>query len=153
MVMLGYKADKRRGYSPLIIGIMAMFAIIGGKFYLDMNLVTYGGIFALITVSAWNAWPINTSEVKNMMNREIEIFSAGCPLCKETVDLVNRLACSSCDVRIVDMHDIQGATRARELGVKSVPAVAINGKLADCCAGRGPDESTLLEAGLGQPIG
>ena len=88
-----------------------------------------------------------------MTTRKIEIFSAGCPLCEETVEMVNRLACSSCEVEIVDMKDIKGATRARELHVRSVPAVAINGKLADCCAGRGPDEATLRSAGLGQPIG
>ena len=27
----------------------------------------------------------------------------------------------------------------------------IDGRLADCFAGRGPDEATLLAAGLGQP--
>ena len=84
--------------------------------------------------------------------RKIEIFSAGCPLCEETVELVNRLACPSCEVTVVTMQDIQGMARARELGVRSVPAVAINGKLADCCAGRGPDLATLKVAGLGQPI-
>ena len=88
-----------------------------------------------------------------MTTRKIEVFSAGCPLCEETIKLVNSLACPSCDVSVVDMKDIQGATRARALGVKSVPAVAINGKLADCCAGRGPDEATLRGAGLGQPLG
>jgi glutaredoxin len=92
-------------------------------------------------------------EVNTMPTRKIEVFSAGCPLCKDTVELVNRLSCPSCHVTVVDTQDIQGATRARELGVKSVPAVAINGKLADCCAGRGPDEATLRGAGLGQPIG
>ncbi len=84
--------------------------------------------------------------------RKIEIFSAGCPLCKETVELVKGLACSSCEVTVVTMQEKQGMTRARELGVRSVPAVAINGKLADCCAGRGPDPATLKAAGLGQPI-
>jgi glutaredoxin len=87
-----------------------------------------------------------------MTTRKIEVFSAGCPLCKETEELVSKLACPSCEVTVVSMHDIQGAARARELGVKSVPAIAINNKLADCCAGRGPDEATLRAAGLGQPI-
>jgi len=88
-----------------------------------------------------------------MTKRTVEIFSAGCPLCTETVELVKRLSCPSCEVTVVDMQDIQGATRAREAGVQSVPAVAVNGKLASCCAGRGPDEATLRAAGLGQPIG
>jgi glutaredoxin 3 len=37
--------------------------------------------------------------------RTIEIFSAGCPACKETVELVNRVACLSCDVTVLDMRD------------------------------------------------
>lgn len=87
-----------------------------------------------------------------MTTRKVEIFSAGCTLCKETEELVNRLTCSSCEVSVVDMNDLMGASRARGLGVQSVPAVAINGKLADCCAGRGPDEATLVAAGLGQAL-
>jgi glutaredoxin len=84
--------------------------------------------------------------------RRIEVFSAGCPACEETLDLVNRLACPSCEVLILDMHDPAVARRARGLGIRSVPAVVIDGNLADCCAGRGPDEATLRGAGLGQPI-
>ncbi len=44
------------------------------------------------------------------------------------------------------------ASRARELGVRSVPAVAVNGRLAECCAGRGPDEASLCAAGVGRPL-
>ena len=87
-----------------------------------------------------------------MTTRKIEIFSAGCPLCKETEEMVSRLTCSSCEVSVIDMHDLLGASRARELGVRSVPAVVVNGKLADCCAGHGPDEATLRAAGLGQAL-
>lgn len=88
-----------------------------------------------------------------MTTRKIELFSAGCPLCTETEEMIKRLACTSCEVQIVDMHDLIGASRARALGISSVPAVAIDGKLADCCAGHGPNEATLRAAGLGQPIG
>jgi glutaredoxin 3 len=85
------------------------------------------------------------------MTRKIEIFSAGCPACDDTVALVKKTACPSCEVTVLDMHQADVAKRARSLGVRSVPAVAINGKLAGCCAGRGPDEATLREAGLGRP--
>jgi hypothetical protein len=84
--------------------------------------------------------------------RKIEVFSAGCPACQETVKLVQQIACPSCDVSILDMNDPSVAQRAKGLGIRSVPAVVINGKLADCCQGRGPDEATLRTAGLGQPI-
>jgi glutaredoxin 3 len=75
--------------------------------------------------------------------RSIEVFSAGCPACQETIDLVNQIACPSCEVSVLDM-------RAKGLGVRSVPAVVIDGKLAGCCAGHGPEASTLRAAGLGQ---
>lgn len=84
--------------------------------------------------------------------RQIEIFSAGCPVCQDTIDLVNRLACASCEISVLDMNDKQVANRAAQLGIKSVPAVAVNGTLADCCAGRGVDENTLRSAGIGQPL-
>jgi hypothetical protein len=84
--------------------------------------------------------------------RKIEIFSAGCPICREVVDWVNRTACPSCEVSVLDMSDLGVASRARSLGVRSVPAVAVDGELADCCSGRGPDETTLRAAGLGTPI-
>ncbi len=85
--------------------------------------------------------------------RKVEIFSAGCPVCKDTVALVKGMACPSCDIDVLDMFDPEVARRACELGIKSIPAVVIDGKLADCCAGRGPDETTLPAAGLGQPLG
>ena len=85
--------------------------------------------------------------------RHIEVFSAGCPACATALDLVNEIACPSCDINVLDMHDPQVAQRAEALGIRSVPAVLIDGVLADCCAGRGPDEAALRAAGLGQPIG
>lgn len=83
--------------------------------------------------------------------RKIEVFSAGCGLCDETIEMVQNAACSSCDVSILNMNEPSTRARAKELGVQSVPAVAIDGVLASCCAGRGVNEETLRAAGLGQP--
>ena len=84
--------------------------------------------------------------------RTIEVFSAGCPVCEETVQLVNRIACPSCEVTVLDMREAAVASRAKSLGVRTVPAVAVDGKLADCCADRGPSEAILRAAGLGQRL-
>jgi glutaredoxin len=84
--------------------------------------------------------------------RKIEVYGAGCPVCQETIEMVKRNACQSCEITVLDMNDSDVADRAKQLGVRSVPAVVIDGKLADCCAGRGPDEATLKAAGLGQPL-
>ncbi len=84
--------------------------------------------------------------------RTIEVFSAGCNVCKEAIDLVNRIACPSCEVRGLDMTEPSVARKARGLGVRSVPAIAIAGKLASCCTGRGPEEAALRDAGAGQAL-
>ena len=84
--------------------------------------------------------------------RKIEIFSAGCPACDDVVALVNRIACPSCEVSVLDMHDPQVASRAQGLGIASVPAVVIDGKTADCCKRVAIDEATLRADGVGQPI-
>ncbi len=84
--------------------------------------------------------------------RKIEVFSAGCPVCKETIEMVNRISCPSCEVSILDMNSPEIAGRAKSLGIQSVPAVVIDGNLADCCRGRGPDEKTLRAEGLGKPL-
>ena len=43
--------------------------------------------------------------------RQVEVFSAGCAVCEETVALVNRIACPSCDVQVLDMKDATVAAR------------------------------------------
>ena len=85
-----------------------------------------------------------------MAKRKVEIFSAGCACCEETVQMVTRIACPSCEVVVLDMQDTAVSQRATRLGIQSVPSVVINGTVADCCAGRGPTEQALRAAGIGQ---
>lgn len=80
--------------------------------------------------------------------RHIEVFSAGCPACQEGIQLVNHLVGSTHQVEVHDMHQPQVASRAASLGIRSVPAILIDGGLSSCCANRGPDEATLRAAGL-----
>lgn len=84
--------------------------------------------------------------------RKIEVFSAGCAICEDTIALINRIACPSCEVEILDMQKPEAAKKARAYGIRSVPAVAVDSRLADCCAGRGPDENQLRAAGIGTPL-
>jgi glutaredoxin len=87
-----------------------------------------------------------------MTKRIVEVFSAGCPVCEDAVKLVKGMACPSCDVKVLDMRNPAIAARAKRLGIRSVPAVVIDGKVTDCCAGRGVDENTLRAAGVGKPL-
>ena len=50
------------------------------------------------------------------------------------------------------MNDAAVAKRAANLGINSVPAVVIDGELADCCTGGGINEASLQAAGVGQPL-
>lgn len=77
--------------------------------------------------------------------KKVEIFSAGCSACKETIEMVKRIA-SSHEVTIHDMNKSDVAKKAREYGIRSVPAVVIDGKLASCCTSRGPEEKVLQAA-------
>jgi glutaredoxin 3 len=77
--------------------------------------------------------------------KKVEIFSAGCSACKETVEMVKRIA-SSHEVIIHDMNKSEIASRAKQYGIRSVPTVVIDGKLASCCTSRGPEEKVLQAA-------
>ena len=63
----------------------------------------------------------------------VEVFSAGCALCEEVLDAVRREAAPSCEVVRRNMLDSRVLRRAEELGIRSVPAVVIDGKMASCC--------------------
>jgi glutaredoxin 3 len=84
--------------------------------------------------------------------RKIEIFSAGCAACDEAVESVKSIACPSCEIEVLDMHQKEIAAKAKDYGIRSVPAVVIDGKLADCCSGRGIDAEILKTNGVGVPL-
>jgi len=50
------------------------------------------------------------------------------------------------------MNEQETVERSKQLGVQPVPAVAIDGKLAGCCAGRGINAEALQDTGLGKPL-
>lgn len=90
-----------------------------------------------------------------MSKRTVEVFIAGCPLCDETVKLVQELSCSNCDVQIWDLRSElatdAGLEKAAQYGIHRVPAVVVNGRLAECCQNQEPiSREQLVAAGVGQ---
>jgi hypothetical protein len=57
LAALGYQANRRRGFGPFALGLLAAVGLVAGKFVLDSNVEVYGGIAALVGASLWNAWP------------------------------------------------------------------------------------------------
>lgn len=88
--------------------------------------------------------------------RKVEVFTAGCPVCDPTVKTVKDLACSSCNVHVHDLNKgcdtDECRVEAQKYGLKTVPAVVVNGKVVSCCDNKGPQEDELKAAGIGASI-
>ncbi|MDQ6760220.1 MAG: hypothetical protein M3Z32_10205 [Acidobacteriota bacterium] len=54
---LCYRAQKRRGYAPTILGLGAAAITLMGKFALDSTAAMYAGLALLGAASLWNSWP------------------------------------------------------------------------------------------------
>lgn len=80
----------------------------------------------------------------------IELFSAGCPLCLAVEDKVRSLAGPECRVLVHDLRSDGAALKiAEQYGIRRVPSVVIDGRLAACCTGGAVDDGVLKAAGLG----
>ena len=88
-----------------------------------------------------------------MAKRNVEVFTAGCPVCDDTVKLVNSIACDSCEVTVYDLNKGCDTNicreKAKEYGIKRLPAVAVDGKLLECCEIGSVSLDALKAAGVG----
>jgi CheY-like chemotaxis protein len=84
--------------------------------------------------------------------RKVEVFSSSCCCSEKLIAAIRAAACPSCEVRVLDVTAAEAAERANQLGVQSVPAVAINDELVCCPCECGPDLAKLRAAGLGVPL-
>lgn len=88
-----------------------------------------------------------------MAKRTVEVFTAGCPVCEEAVAKVNSIACPDCEVVIHDLNrgcaTNECREKAKKYGVKRLPAVAVDGRLLDCCSKGAVEIKELEAAGVG----
>lgn len=88
------------------------------------------------------------------MNRKVEVFTAGCPVCEPVVEMVKSMACENCEVTVYNLMEHAGnnviAAKVKDYAITSLPAVAINGELLSCCVNQGVNAEVLRDAGLGQ---
>jgi hypothetical protein len=89
------------------------------------------------------------------VQRRIEVFTAGCLICDETVGLVKSPACPSCEVQVYDLREGCAMNecweKARRYGGTAVPAVAVDGALLNCCRREPIAADHLRAVGIGQP--
>lgn len=57
MAGLAFRARRRRGFGPLLLGAVAAAGILLGKFALELNAAVYAGTALLVAASVWNSWP------------------------------------------------------------------------------------------------
>jgi len=65
-----------------------------------------------------------------MAKKTIEVFSAGCPLCNETLELVKN-AVSDCGCEVIERRCSGSACcdEAKHYGVKAMPTVVVDGQI------------------------
>ncbi len=80
--------------------------------------------------------------------RWIQVFSTGCPLCKDAIALVEQLKGDSDHLVVHDMTAPAVASAAYRLGIRSVPTILIDGRMVGRVGGI--DEAGL-RAALGLP--
>jgi hypothetical protein len=85
--------------------------------------------------------------------KRVELFTAGCPVCDGAVRLVKELACEDCEVVIYNLNEPcesgECLEKVKTYGVTRVPAVAVYGRLAECCKVGPVTKEGLKAAGIG----
>jgi len=85
--------------------------------------------------------------------RKIEVFTSGCLVCEPVVELVKNTACPSCEVVVYNLNEGCETNvcreKAKQYGINRIPAVAVEGKLLDCCKMATVTEESLRAAGVG----
>jgi glutaredoxin 3 len=117
-----------------------------GSVSFDAFIFFSSGLVSVVTTGPIVAHDVVKQNYMERIMRKVEIYTAGCPVCTDVVELVRQIGCPSCEISVLDTHDKDIATRAGSLGIHQVPAVVVNGNLI-----QGIDEQSLRAAGIGQP--
>lgn len=64
------------------------------------------------------------------MGKRIEVFTAGCPLCKDTLDSIKKEACPECEVIERRCTGNECCQPAKDYDIKAVPTVVVDGQIA-----------------------
>ena len=88
-----------------------------------------------------------------MAKKQIQVFTAGCPVCRPVVDMVKEIAAPGSEVTIHTLggaaEDLEGENLVARYGIRTVPAVVVDGELLSCCRNAGPTREDLLSSGIG----
>src|SRR5260370_4125367 len=57
LTALVFRANKRQGYGPFFLGLVAAGGVLLGKFAFESNLIVYSALGLLVIASVLNPWP------------------------------------------------------------------------------------------------
>lgn len=57
ILALGYRAEKRRGFGPLCLGVVGGLGVLSGKLWFSSERVSYAALGAIVIAGLWNSWP------------------------------------------------------------------------------------------------
>jgi mercuric ion transport protein len=57
LVSLVFRARRRRGFGPFLLGLLATAGILAGKFVRASNPAMYAAVGLLVVATLWNSWP------------------------------------------------------------------------------------------------
>ena len=87
------------------------------------------------------------------MKRQIEIFTAGCPVCEPVVQLVKETAGKDCEITLHNLSEQCESkiciSKMNGYNITSLPTVAVNGKLLACCQNKNISVDELKNVGIG----
>jgi hypothetical protein len=61
LAALAFRAKKRHGYGPFLLGSLAATGVLLGKFAWGSNATVYSAAGLLVIASLWNSWPLRTA--------------------------------------------------------------------------------------------
>jgi len=86
------------------------------------------------------------------MKKQIEIFTAGCPVCEPVVTLVKETACENCKITIHNLSEQCESkicvSKMERYKIKRLPAIVVDGKLIGCCKNLEITMDDLVNAGI-----
>lgn len=54
---LAFRANRRHGYGPFLLGMVSAFVVLIAKFAFESNSAMYAATATLVIASVWNTWP------------------------------------------------------------------------------------------------
>lgn len=58
VLALAYRAERRQGYGPFALGVLAVLTVLAGKFRYDSDGAMWLRLAVLVIASIWNSWPV-----------------------------------------------------------------------------------------------